>query len=120
MQGQSFRAHIAGFIQSLSGTDDTGNLRKPYAVIAIGLFVNQGDVVSYCHVYLYTLHAPNINCLQITRNPNTPLTTTSRHALLPGITMRARKHPPCTTPLPRATPRLLPSASTCCRIRRRA
>jgi hypothetical protein len=47
MQRQSLRAHIARFIQSLSGADDARKIRKRYAVVAIGLFVDQGDVLSH-------------------------------------------------------------------------
>src|SRR5205814_3747847 len=51
MQRESFCAHVAGFIESLAGADHAGKVRKRYAVVAAGLFMDQGDVLSH---FLFT------------------------------------------------------------------
>src|SRR5216110_861946 len=47
MQSQSLCGHISGFIQGFSGADDTRKIGKRYAVVAVGIFVDQGDILSH-------------------------------------------------------------------------
>ena len=63
MQGESFHRHIARFIQRASGSDHTGKVRKRNALIAVGVLMDQGDVLSH------------LNCLvshpRFSRGPST-------------------------------------------------
>src|SRR5450756_2167774 len=47
MEGQRFRRHIAGLIQGFSGADDAGKIGKGNAVVAVGVLVDQGNILSH-------------------------------------------------------------------------
>jgi len=55
MQRQSFGAHVAGFIEILAGADHAGKVWKRDAVVAAGVFVDQGDVLSHFLSRLFQL-----------------------------------------------------------------
>jgi hypothetical protein len=45
VESQSLGRHIARFVQSASGGNDSGKIGKRNAVVAVGVFVDQGDIL---------------------------------------------------------------------------
>ena len=45
MKGERFSSHRAGFVQGAAGADNAWKIRKRNAVVAIGIFMDEGDVL---------------------------------------------------------------------------